>query len=119
MIKAILGAALVVGLVAPAAAAVNCNTFPNNTVNQFVNDEVIAIGYTCTIGPQASINGNVTQTGAGSLIIRGQVNGGVAEDGLGDVIVAFGARVATARSISLWTCPAWSRATCTKTAMAA
>jgi hypothetical protein len=93
MIKSILGALLTLGFATTASAAVNCNTFPNNTVNAFVNDDVVAVGYTCTIGSMGSVNGGVTQTGDGGLVIRGRVNGGVSEDGPGDVLIARGAIV--------------------------
>ncbi len=87
-------AALLLACAGTASAAVNCASFPNATINQFVNDEVIAIGVSCTIGPMANINGNVIQSGAGSVVVRGIVNGGVSEDGPGDVIIAAGGRVA-------------------------
>lgn len=93
MHKVLLGLALSLGLGSTASAAVNCASFPNSTINQFVNDEVIAIGISCTIGPMGSVNGNVIQQGEGSLTIRGTVNGGVSESGPGDVIVARGARI--------------------------
>jgi hypothetical protein len=94
MLKILIGTVIGLGAVASASAAVNCAAFPNATINQFVNDDVIAVGVTCTIGPQASINGNVTQTGDGGLVIRGLVNGGVSESGPGDVVITRGARVA-------------------------
>ena len=50
-------------------------------------------GISCTIGPNGSVNGSVTQSGDGSLVIRGAVNGSVTEDGVGDVVLARGARV--------------------------
>lgn len=93
MLKSFLGAALALGAVASASAAVNCNSFPNNTVNNFVNDDVVAIGYTCTIGTSGSVNGSLTQTGEGGLVIRGSINGSVSESGPGDVVLARGARV--------------------------
>jgi hypothetical protein len=93
MFKTFFLGALALGLSTAASAAVNCASYPNNTINNFVNDDVVAIGITCTIGPSASINGGVSQTGDGGLIIRGQVNGGVSEDGAGDVVIARGARV--------------------------
>jgi hypothetical protein len=92
-LKLAIGALLTLGAVGTASAALNCNTFPNNTVNTFVNDDVEAIGYACTIGASGSVNGNVLQSGLGSLVIRGKVNGGISEDGPGDVIVAAGANV--------------------------
>ena len=70
MRHAILGTTLFFGLIGSAAAAVNCASLPNNTVNNFVNDDVVAIGITCTIGPSGSVNGSVTQTGDGGLAIR-------------------------------------------------
>jgi hypothetical protein len=92
--KILIGTLIGLGAAASASAAVNCASFPNATINQFVNDDVVAVGVTCTIGPQASINGGVTQTGDGGLIIRGIVNGAVSEAGPGDVVIARGARVA-------------------------
>jgi hypothetical protein len=86
----ITGAVLSFGLIAGASAAVNCNTFPNNTVTNFVNNDVVAIGYTCTIASTGSVNGNLIQEGNGSLVIRGFVNGGVSESGAGDVTIAGG-----------------------------
>ena len=94
MRHAILGTTLFFGLIGSAAAAVNCASLPNNTVNNFVNDDVVAIGITCTIGPSGSVNGSVTQTGDGGLVIRGVVNGSVSEAGPGDVVLARGARIA-------------------------
>ncbi len=44
MLKFGLGTLLALGAIGTASAAVNCNTFPNNTVNTFVNDDVEAIG---------------------------------------------------------------------------
>jgi hypothetical protein len=81
---------LALSMAGTASAAVNCNSFPNNTVSGFVNDDVVAIGYTCTIAASGSVNGNLIQSGDGSLVIRGTVNGAVDESGLGDVTVAGG-----------------------------
>lgn len=93
MIKILIGSALALGLLGGASAAVNCASFPNNTVNVFVNDDVVAAGVSCTIGPYGSVNGSVLQSGEGGLVIRGAVNGAVTEDGPGDVILGRGARV--------------------------
>ena len=90
----ILGTTLALGLLGSATAAVDCSTLPNYTVNNFVNDDVVAIGITCTIGPSGSVNGSLTQTGDGGLVIRGAVNGTVSETGMGDVLLARGARIA-------------------------
>ena len=73
-----------------AFAAVNCSTFPNNTVVGSVNDDVVAIGYSCTIAAGAFVNGNVLQTGPGNLVIRGTVNGAVEESGDGSITIARG-----------------------------
>lgn len=90
MKRTLIGTTLALGLIASAAAAVPCNTFPNNTVTGSVNDEVVADGYTCTIAPTASVNGNLIQTGAGGLVIRGRVNGSVSESGAGDISIRGG-----------------------------
>jgi hypothetical protein len=93
MFKSIFGTLLTLGFATAATAAVNCNSFPNNTVNAFVNDDVVAVGYTCTIGPMGSVNGGLSQTGEGGLVIRGRINGAVSEAGPGDVVLARGAIV--------------------------
>lgn len=72
------------------ALAVNCNSFPSNTITGFVNDDVLAVGYNCVIGPNAFVNGNVTQSGIGSVIVRGRINGGVMETGDGSISVIGG-----------------------------
>ena len=48
MFKALLGTTLALGLWGTASAAVNCGSFPNNTINNFVNDDVLAVGISCT-----------------------------------------------------------------------
>jgi hypothetical protein len=90
MKKALIGTALVIGMIGPAAAATNCNSFPNNVVTGNVNDDVFADGYTCTIAASAFVNGNVLQVGEGNLVIRGIVNGAAEEAGNGSIIVAKG-----------------------------
>lgn len=88
--KTLIGSALIFGMVGAASAAVNCNTFPNNTITGSVNDDVIAVGYSCTIARTGFVNGNVTQTGAGRINVSGRVNGGVEEFGGGNVVVDGG-----------------------------
>ena len=88
--KALIGSVLALGVMGSAYAQVNCNTFLNNTINRAVNQDVLASGYTCTIARTGFVNGNVIQTGEGSLVIRGVVNGGVSESGNGNVDVNGG-----------------------------
>lgn len=90
MKKALIGTALVIGMIGSAAAATNCSSFPNNVVTGNVNDDVFASGYTCTIAASAFVNGNVLQVGDGDLVIRGIVNGAAEETGNGSIIVAKG-----------------------------
>lgn len=90
MFKIVFGATLALGLWGTASAAVDCGSFPNNTINLFVNDDVVAVNTSCTIGASGSVNGNVIQSGEGGLVIRGIVNGGVTESGPGDILVARG-----------------------------
>ena len=90
MKKALIGTALVIGMIGSAAAATNCSSFPNNVVTGNVNDDVFASGYTCTIAASAFVNGNVLQVGDGDLVIRGIVNGAADETGNGSIIVAKG-----------------------------
>jgi hypothetical protein len=92
MKKVIAGLALVIGT-SHAAWAVDCSSFPNNTVTGFVNEDVTAFNISCTIARNASVNGNVLQVGNGSLTIRGVVNGGVEESGAGGITLLAGARV--------------------------
>jgi len=68
--KTLIGAMLVIGAISSASAAVNCNTFPNNTITRNVNDDVLAAGYNCTVGTSGFVNGSLIQTGEGSLVIR-------------------------------------------------
>jgi hypothetical protein len=90
MNKLFLGTLLAAGMLGSAHAAVNCNTFPNNTVTGSVNDDVVAIGYSCTIATGASVNGGLLQSGPGNLVIRGRVNGSVDETGDGSITIARG-----------------------------
>ena len=90
MKKALIGTALVIGMIGSAAAATNCSSFPDNVVTGNVNDDVFASGYTCTIAASAFVNGNVLQVGDGDLVIRGIVNGAAEETGIGSIIVAKG-----------------------------
>jgi hypothetical protein len=90
MKKALIGTALVIGMIGSAAAATNCSSFPDNVVTGNVNDDVFASGYTCTIAASAFVNGNVLQVGDGDLVIRGIVNGAAEETGNGSIIVAKG-----------------------------
>ena len=83
--KTLIGSALILGMVGTASAAVNCNSFLNNTITGSVNDDVVAVGYPCTIAATGFVNGNLFQSGEGGLTIRGVVNGGVEESGSGDV----------------------------------
>jgi hypothetical protein len=90
MKKALVGTALLIGMIGSVAAATNCNSFPNNVVTGNVNDDVVADGYTCTIAGSAFVNGNVLQIGEGDLVIRGIVNGAVEEAGNGSITLAKG-----------------------------
>jgi hypothetical protein len=78
------------GLVAASSVAhaqVNCCLLPNATVTGFVNNDVIAPNCSCTIARTATVNGNVEQSGIGSLVVRGNVNGGVTETGAGNLTI--------------------------------
>lgn len=86
----LIGSALIFGMVGTATAAVNCNTFPNSTISGSVNDDVVAVGYTCTIASTGSVNGSLLQTGDNSLVIRGVVNGEVSESGNGNITIVNG-----------------------------
>jgi hypothetical protein len=85
-----LALAAVVFAAGTAHAQVNCCALPNTTVTGNVNDEVFAVGCGCTIDRSAFVNGNVSQTGDGSLTVRGAVNGGVSEAGLGNLVIDRG-----------------------------
>ncbi len=93
MQRLLIGAVLALGLAPAAFAAVNCASFPNQTINQFVNDDVIAVNVSCTIGPMGTVNGNIEQQGDGGITVRGRVNGGISEQGPGDILIARGAVV--------------------------
>lgn len=69
MKQVLIGIGLAVGLIGAAHAAVNCNSFPNNTVNSFVNDDVVAEGYTCTIASTGT--GNVTVSVSAGVSFKG------------------------------------------------
>ena len=86
-------AAAAIGLVAfasPVAAQVNCCRLPNQTITGFINDDVVAANCGCTVARTANVNGNIEQTGDGSLVIRGIVNGGVSEAGPGNLTIDRG-----------------------------
>jgi hypothetical protein len=85
-----IGLALAFGMIGSASAAVNCNSFPNSTISGSVNDDVVAVGYNCTIAATGFVNGNLIQSGPGSLLIRGVVNGGVEESGSGSISIVGG-----------------------------
>lgn len=86
-LAAIVGAAW--GLQAGTASAdtVDCIARYGGYINVAVNANVVANGATCTIGPNGSVDGNITQTGPGSVIVEGTVNGDIEEDGHGSVVV--------------------------------
>jgi hypothetical protein len=73
-----------------ARADVDCSQFKNNTIRQTVNDNVVADGYTCIISVKGFVNGNLTQTGFGSVVIYGGINGNVYESGTGHISVVGG-----------------------------
>jgi hypothetical protein len=92
MKKSILALALCAVAAAP-AFAIDCNSFPNNTITGYVNDDVTAYDVTCTIARTGFVNGNLYQYGIGDLVIRGKVNGGVEERGAGGITLLPGSEV--------------------------
>lgn len=83
---------LAVGAASP-AFAVDCSSFPNNTITTFINEDVFAYDVTCTVGRTGYVNGNLYQSGLGNLIVRGRVNGGIEEAGAGGISLLAGSRV--------------------------
>ena len=88
--KTVIGSVLALGMIGSASAAVECNTFPSNTIKGSVNDDVLATNYTCTVAASGFVNGSVSQTGPGNLVIRGVVNGEVSETDDGNITIAGG-----------------------------
>ena len=81
--------AAAIALVGATAAEAQVNCCPTGRIDTFVNNDVIANGCTCRIGPSGDVNGAILQIGDGSVIVLGRVND-VDESGLGDVIVGAG-----------------------------